>query len=523
VRQQRVHVLRKRPGPCRFRRGWRRFVRRALTCPHGGIISRRRRFRNIFRIASRAAPVKKKFIPCDIVPPMSDGDTLIPAAPGATPEETGTLKPADLRGILRYVPQFRDHVFIIAVDGSIVDDENFPNVLTDVAVLRSLHIRVVLVHGIGRQLKRTAEQRGVTVSDVYGGGPTDLPTLKLAIEAAAQVSHQIIEGLTHTGLKCALTNAVRAAAVGIVKGKDQLFSGKVDKLDVDLIRELLNLDIVPLISPIGFDRDGHSLRINSDHLASELAIRLEASKLIFLTPHAGLMLGGRVEANIPLEQLEALLEKHADQIDERLRSKCVYAVRALEGGTTRAHILDGRVLGGLLTEIFDKVGVGTMIHANDYQQIRPARKKDAQAIYNITRAAVKTEMLRQRTREQIEREIDNYYIYEIDGSVIGCASLLPLDGSDAAELASVFVTPFYQGRGVGHKLAEFACLEAQRRGLTRVLALSTQSYSFFRNVCGFEDGTVEDLPPARQEDYLKNGRNSRILVKRLAVPAAKEP
>ena len=211
-----------------------------------------------------------------------------------------------------------------------------------------------------------------------------------------------------------------------------------------------------------------------------------------------------------------MLEKHAEQIDERLRSKALYAVRTLESGSTpRAHILDGRVFGGLLTEIFDKVGVGTMIHANDYQQIRPARKKDAQAIYNITRAAIKTEKLRQRTREQIERDIDNYYVYEIDGSVIGCACLLPLEGTDAAELASLFVTPFYQGRGVGHKLAEFACLEAQRRGHARVLALSTQSYSFFRDVCGFEDGTVEDLPAAKQEDYAKNGRNSRILVKRL--------
>ena len=456
---------------------------------------------------------------------MSESDTTTPAAPGATPEDSSTLKPADLRGILRYVPQFRDHIFVIAVDGSVVDDENFPNVLTDIAVLRSLHIRVVLVHGIGRQLKRLAAQRNATITDVYCGGPSDEAMRKLAIEAAGLVNHEITEGLTHAGLKCAFTNAVRAAPVGIVKGKDQLFSGKVDKIDVELIRELLNLDIVPVVSPIGYDREGHSLRINSDLLASELAIRLQASKLIFLTPHPGLMLGGRVEANIPLEQLEKLVEKHADQIDDRLRSKSYYAVRALEGGTPRAHILDGRVLGGLLTEIFDKVGVGTMIHANDYQQIRTARKKDAQAIYNITRAAVKTEKLRQRTRDQIEREIDNYFIYEIDGSVIGCACLMSIEGTDAAELASVLVTPFYQGRGVGHKLAEFACLEAKRRGQARVIALSTQSYSFFRDVCGFADGTVEDLPPARREEYLKNGRNSRILIKHLAVPAtaAKEP
>lgn len=436
--------------------------------------------------------------------------------PGA--DELAAIKPADLRGILRYVPQFRDHIFVVAVDGSIVDDENFPNVLTDLAVLRSLHIRVVLVHGIGRQLKRLATQQDIAITDAYGGGPTDAPTLKLALEVSAQVSHQIIEGLTQAGLKCALSNAVRAVPVGIVRGVDQLQTGRVEKLDVDLFKQLLNLDIVPVVPPVGFDRDGHSLRINSDHLASELAIRLQASKLIFLTPHQGLLMGGQIEANIPLEQLETVLEKNAERIDERVRSKAQYAARALEAGTPRAHILDGRVFGGLLTEIFDKVGVGTMIHANEYQQIRHARKKDAQAIYNITRTGVKSEQLRQRTREQIEREIEQYYVYEIDGSVIGCACLQPFEDTNAAELASVFVTPFYQGRGVGKKLAEYACLEAQRRGWTRVVALTTQGYSFFRNVCGFEDGTVEDLPPARREDYKTNGRNSRVLVKHLTAP-----
>jgi len=452
----------------------------------------------------------------DLPPPSA---SAAPAGGSSGADEISTIKPADLRGILRYVPQFRDHVFVIAVDGSIVDDENFPNVLTDIAVLRSLHIRMILVHGIGRQLKRVAAQRNIPISDVYGGGPTDADTLRLAIEISAQVSHQIIEGLTQAGLKCALGNAVRVIPAGIVKGRDQLFTGKIEKLDVDLFRQLLNLDIIPVVSPIGFDRDGHSLRVNSDHLASELAIRLEASKLIFLTPHQGLLVGGRVEANIPLEQLEAVLEKNEQQIDERVRSKALYAARALEAGTQRAHILDGRVLGGLLTEIFDKVGVGTMIHTNEYQQIRHARNKDAQAIYNITRTGVKTEHLRQRTRDQIEREIEQYFVYEIDGSVIGCACLIPYEGT--AELASVFVTPFYQGRGVGKKLAEYAVLEAQRRNFTKIIALSTQSYAFFRNVCGFEEGTLDDLPAPRREDYQKNGRNARVLIKHLAVEPAK--
>ncbi|MDR2981033.1 MAG: amino-acid N-acetyltransferase [Puniceicoccales bacterium] len=426
------------------------------------------------------------------------------------------IKPTDLRGILKYVPMFRDHIFVIAMDGSVIDHENFVNTITDVAVLRSLNIKVVLVHGIGKQLRDLAATRGIVAADVYGEGPTDAATMALAREATGVVSQTIIEALSHSGLKTAVTNAVRATEIGVIKGHDQLFTGKVDKIDAPVLKNLLANDIVPLITPILCNRDGHSLRVNSDLLAAEIAVALGASKLIYLTPFPGLVIDGVVTVNIPLKELSGILAaKKGQSIEERLQSKARFSIKALEHGTPRAHILDGRIVGGLLTEIFDKVGLGTMIHANEYEQIRPARKKDAQAIHNITKLGVKNEMLLQRTRQYIEQHIEEYYVYEIDESVIGCACLRKYPGKSIVEVGSVYVQSFYQDRGVGKKLVDYAILKARELGASKIFALTTQSYGFFRSVCGFEDGSLSDLPPQRRTETMANGRNARVLFKQL--------
>jgi len=438
------------------------------------------------------------------------------------PPEKPVIKPADLRGILEYVPVFREHSFVIALDGSIIDDENFGNVVTDIAVLRSLNIRVVLVHGVGRQLKQLAAKRGVAISDAHGSGRTDAGTLELAVEAAGLVSHKLTQRLRAANLRVVAPVAVRATEAGVLRGEHQGFTGRVEKVDLDLVRRQLVPDTVPLVGPIAFDREGRALRVNSDALAADLAVALEASKVIYLTPHAGLLVDGEVVLNMPAAELVRTLRERPEAVDERLRSKAREAARALGAGVPRAHILDGRVYGCLLTEIFDKVGLGTMVHANEYQSIRAARASDAQAIYNITRVAVRNEALKPRSRQAIEREIGNFYVYEIDESITACAALIPYSGSGVMELASVYVQPFYGGKGVGRRMVAFAAREAARKGASRLVALSTQSAPFFIKACGFEEGSVEDLPPPRREEYVASGRNSRVLVKVLKAGAAGE-
>ena len=110
-----------------------------------------------------------------------------PAATPATAQAV-TIKPTDLRGILQYVPRFQGQIFVIAIDGSIVADDNFGNLLVDIAVLRSLGIKVVLVHGVGHQLVELAALRNTPITNSDGTGITDATTLDVAIRASSRVS-----------------------------------------------------------------------------------------------------------------------------------------------------------------------------------------------------------------------------------------------------------------------------------------------------------------------------------------------
>ena len=447
---------------------------------------------------------------------MTSGNGHPPPAAPPTAQAT-TIKPTDLRGILQYVPRFQGQIFVIAVDGSIVADENFGNLLVDIAVLRSLAIKVVLVHGIGHQLQELAALRSVLITNSDGTGPTDAATLDLAIRASSRVSHLILEGLTQSSLKAVITNAVRAVPVGIIKGVDQQLTGKVDRIDKELIVALIERQVVPLVSPIAFGPDGKSLRVNSDLLAAEMAEALHATKIIYLAPNPGLEIDGAVRQEISADALRAILKDHPEQVAETSRSKATYAIRAIETGTPRVHIVDGRVFDGLLNEVFSNEGVGSLVYGNDYQQIRKAIRRDARLLYNLTRNAVRREELIHRTQQAIEKNIDQFFVFEVDEAIIACVTLIFYpDRPDTAEIASLYVLPFYHNRGIGKKMVEYACLQAKEKGAKRVIALSTQSSGFFSSVCGFEESTKEILPEARLKVYEENGRNARVLAKNLA-------
>ncbi len=438
-----------------------------------------------------------------------------PAAPSSA--QATTIKPTDLRGILQYVPRFQGQIFVIAIDGSIVADENFGNLLVDIAVLRSLGIKVVLVHGIGHQLQELSALRGIPISNSDGTGVTDAATLDLAIRASSRVSHVVLEGLTGSSLKAAITNAVRAVPVGILKGVDQQLTGKVDRIDKDLLTALIERQVVPLLSPVAFGPDGKSLRVNSDLLAAETAEALHATKIIYLAPTPGLEIEGHVRHEISVDALRSLLSEHPEQIAETSRSKATHAIRAIESGTARVHIVDGRVFDGLLNEIFSNEGVGSLVYGNDYQQIRQAARRDARLLYNLTRNAVRREELIHRTQQAIEKNIDHFFVFEVDEAVIASVTLMFYpDQPETAEIGSLYVLPFYHNRGIGKKMVEYACLQAKERGAKRVIALSTQSFGFFINVCGFAESSKEILPEARLKQYEENGRNAKVMTKAIA-------
>jgi amino-acid N-acetyltransferase len=428
------------------------------------------------------------------------------------------VKLTDLRGILQYVPQFREKTFILAVDGGIVGQENFANILLDVAVLRSLNIRVVLVHGAAEQIKALADRQGVRASDLDGTGLTDAATLQLAIEAANRLTHEILQGLSLNDLRAACTNAIVAHPLGIIHGVDQLFTGKVERIDIELLQTLLNQGIVPVIPPLGFDGDGKSYRVNSDSIAVAAAEALKATKLIFITSHDGLRYNDRLIRHMLVSDLLKLVQSSPAGFSPEMVSKARHAAAACAAGVQRVHIVDGREDEGLLAEVFSNEGIGTLIYANEYQQIRPARKRDVRAIRLLTQKAVEAEELVRRTRVDIEKSLADYYIFEIDRNPVACVALYVYHAQQKGELASLYVDPSHGNQGIGRKLIQFVENKAREMGLAELIALSTQTFSYFQSKGGFTAGTPDDLPPARREKYDQSGRNSKVLVKKLKPP-----
>ena len=308
------------------------------------------------------------------------------------------MKPTDLRGILQYIPQFREKTFVLALDGAIVTDENFATLLLDVAVLRSLNIRVVLVHGASAQIKLLAEKQKISASNLDGAGITDAATLQLALHAANRLTHEILEGLSANDLRAVCPNVIIAHPLGIIQGVDHLFTGKVEKVDVEMLQTLLTQGMIPVIPPLGFDGDGRTYRVNSDSVALAVAESLKATKLIFITAEDGILVQGRLIRQMLVADLESVIAMQKNDIAPELLSKALHAVTACKAGIPRVHVINGKVDEGLLAEVFSNEGIGTLIYANEYQQIRRAMKKDIRAIQLLTKKAVESEEMVKRTR-----------------------------------------------------------------------------------------------------------------------------
>lgn len=425
------------------------------------------------------------------------------------------MKLTDLRGILHYIPEFREKTFVLAIDGEIIRDERFATLLVDIAVLWSLNIRVVLVHGIAEELRRLGRERGVTLSNDDGTGATDAATLDLAVTAATRLTHEILEGLAVNDLKAVCTNGIVAHPVGVIHGVDQGFTGKVERVDAGLLHSLLAQGVIPVVPPLGFDGAGRTYRVNSDGMAVAVAAQLHAVKLIYVTTAPGLVHHDRPIRQMMVAELAELLQKDPAGFAGEHLSKAQHAVRACQASVPRVHVIDGTLDEGLLGEVFSNHGLGTLIHTNEYENIRPAERRDIRAIQQLIRLGVEADELLKRSRSSIEQHLGDYVIFEIDRNLVGCVALHVDRERNQGELAGLYVSGAHENQGIGRRLIQYVENRARQLELDRILALSTQAFTYFQTKGGFVEGTPNDLSPARREIYEKSGRNSKVLVKRL--------
>jgi amino-acid N-acetyltransferase len=433
------------------------------------------------------------------------------------------MKLPELRGILQYVTRFRDKIFVVAIDGEILGSENFGNILLDVAVLRSLNIKVVLVHGAGLQIELAAQEQGVRPSNSDGTGLVDETTLQISINVAIRLTNQIMEGLTQVDLRAAYSNCIIAHPFGIVRGVDFQYSGKVERVDVKILEHFLNDEIVPVIPPLGFDGEGRTFRVNSDLVAVEVAEALHAAKLIYLSAFDGLILDGQRIGHLVAPELEEVLKKQKDILPKGLLSKLEHAAQACRYGIPRVHLLNGNVNEALLAEIFSNGGVGTMVYSNEYEQIRHLYKKDLREVMSLIQQSIRSEELVRRTRAEILAELNDYWVLEIDRHIVGCVAMYPYPEHKMAELACLYVNRSSENQGLGRKLISFVEDLARQRGFSKLIALSTQAFVYLQQKAGFVEVGPNILPAARRAKYESSGRNSRILLKNLTPAPVSAP
>lgn len=429
-----------------------------------------------------------------------------------------------LRAAAPYVHAHNQRVFVVAFGGEVAEREDFERFIYDLALLHSLGVKLVLVHGTRPQIERQLQQRGLASHFEDGLRVTDRPALE-CVKAAVGALRLEIEAKFSTSLastpmggariRVSGGNWVTAQPVGVRGGVDYQHTGEIRRVDAESIRREVDDGRVALISPVGYSPTGEIFNLRSEYVATAVATALKADKLIYVVdsdPDSWKLADDTGDAGqISLAAGEKLLEEA--RLDAADRGYLNAALDAARAGVRRVHLLGAETEGGLLRELYTRDGIGLMLYSDAAYDdtVRPATIDDIGGLLALIQPLEAAGVLVPRSREQLELEIGQFYVMVRDGLVIACAALIGFPASRMGEFACVSVHPDYQNAGRAGVLLAHIEADARRQGLVALFSLTTHTPHWFVEH-GFVASKVEDLPDERQRFYNWQ-RNSLVLVK----------
>jgi amino-acid N-acetyltransferase len=436
------------------------------------------------------------------------------------------------RSVAPYIHTHRGKTFVVAVCGEAIAAGKLSLIAQDLALIQSMGVKIVLVHGFRPQVNEQLAAKGHQPKYSHGMRITDEVALDCAQEAAGQLRYEIeaafSQGLPNTPMAGATVrvisgNFITARPVGIIDGVDFQHSGLVRKVDTQGIQKALHMGAMVLLSPFGFSPTGEAFNLTMEEVATSVATALQADKLIFLTEIPGIATDpaqpisedNPVDTELPLAAAEKLL---ADLPNAQQPTDTAFylqhCVRACKSGVERSHILPFAMDGSLLLEIYVHDGVGTMVVDEKLESLREATSDDVGGILQLIEPFEKDGTLVKRDRTEIERDVGNYSIIEHDGVIFGCAALYTYAEKNTAEMAALTVSPQVQGQGDGDKLLKRIEQRAKAQGLDSIFVLTTRTMHWFIKR-GFVQVDPDWLPEARKRKYNWD-RKSQVLIKKLA-------
>ncbi|HHL9049447.1 TPA: amino-acid N-acetyltransferase [Escherichia coli] len=421
-----------------------------------------------------------------------------------------------------YINTHRGKTFVIMLGGEAIDHENFSSIVNDIGLLHSLGIRLVVVYGARPQIDANLAAHHHEPLYHKNIRVTDAKTLELVKQAAGtlqlDITARLSMSLNNTPLQGAHINVVSgnfiiAQPLGVDDGVDYCHSGRIRRIDEDAIHRQLDSGAIVLMGPVAVSVTGESFNLTSEEIATQLAIKLKAEKMIGFCSSQGVTNDdGDIVSELFPNEAQARVEAQEEKGDYNsgtvrfLRG----AVKACRSGVRRCHLISYQEDGALLQELFSRDGIGTQIVMESAEQIRRATINDIGGILELIRPLEQKGILVRRSREQLEMEIDKFTIIQRDNTTIACAALYPFPEEKIGEMACVAVHPDYRSSSRGEVLLERITAQAKQSGLSKLFVLTTRSIHWFQER-GFTPVDIDLLPESKKQLY-NYQRKSKVLM-----------
>ncbi len=421
-----------------------------------------------------------------------------------------------------YINTHRGKTFVIMLGGEAIEHENFSSIVNDIGLLHSLGIRLVVVYGARPQIDANLAAHHHEPLYHKNIRVTDAQTLELVKQAAGtlqlDITARLSMSLNNTPLQGAHINVVSgnfiiAQPLGVDDGVDYCHSGRIRRIDEDAIHRQLDSGAIVLMGPVAVSVTGESFNLTSEEIATQLAIKLKAEKMIGFCSSQGVTNDdGDIVSELFPNEAQARVEAQEEKGDYNsgtvrfLRG----AVKACRSGVRRCHLISYQEDGALLQELFSRDGIGTQIVMESAEQIRRATINDIGGILELIRPLEQQGILVRRSREQLEMEIDKFTIIQRDNTTIACAALYPFPEEKIGEMACVAVHPDYRSSSRGEVLLERIAAQAKQSGLSKLFVLTTRSIHWFQER-GFTPVDIDLLPESKKQLY-NYQRNSIVLM-----------
>ncbi|EPM2314503.1 amino-acid N-acetyltransferase [Escherichia albertii] len=421
-----------------------------------------------------------------------------------------------------YINTHRGKTFVIMLGGEAIEHENFSSIVNDIGLLHSLGICLVVVYGARPQIDANLAAHHHEPLYHKNIRVTDAKTLELVKQAAGtlqlDITARLSMSLNNTPLQGAHINVVSgnfiiAQPLGVDDGVDYCHSGRIRRIDEEAIHRQLDNGAIVLLGPVAVSVTGESFNLTSEEVATQLAIKLKAEKMIGFCSSQGVTNDdGDIVSELFPNEAQARVETQEEQGDYNsgtvrfLRG----AVKACRSGVRRCHLISYQEDGALLQELFSRDGIGTQIVMESAEQIRRATINDIGGILELIRPLEQQGILVRRSREQLEMEIDKFTIIQRDNMTIACAALYPFPEEKIGEMACVAVHPDYRSSSRGEVLLERIAAQAKQSGLSKLFVLTTRSIHWFQER-GFTPVDIDLLPESKKQMY-NYQRKSKVLM-----------